>query len=172
MLFDLFKRKKAGVLDEHLYPKWEPDIPIDYPTIVDRMQYYCNSRYRFVLFANGTCAFVRNDSATPASDAIELLRRAAFGHVDFNPRLMDDGNYLVGFGERVCGVVLARELKDHATHIAEHHLEGVRKDEVFFNSGAAASSFDDRGRAGLLARARMFMDSKRLTVAQVCEPAR
>lgn len=172
MVFSLFGRKKGKPSDDQLYPGWQPNIPIDHSAIVDRMQYYGNGKYRFVVFANGTCAFVSADSTDPHTDAVEVVKHAAFGHVDFNPRLMDDGNYLVGFGQKACGVVLSSELKDHAKYIADHHLQGVRRDEVFLKDGAATSNFDERGRAGLLARARLFMDSKQLAVVQVCEASK
>jgi hypothetical protein len=168
MVFGLFKRKKNS--DDARFPRWEPNIPVDRSAIVDRMHYYCNGRFRFVLFTHGTCALVKNNSSNPTSDAVDLLKTASFGHVDFNPRLMDDGNYLVGFGEHVCGVVLARELEDHGKYIFEHHLEGLRREEVLLKSESVASTFDDRGHAGLLARARLFLDAKSLCVTQVYEP--
>jgi hypothetical protein len=155
-----------------LVPKWRPSIPVDLAAIADRMRYYTNGKWRFALFTNGTCALIPNAGADPVADATELVCAAGFGHVDFDPRPMDDGNLLVGFTQQVAGVVLASELSENRQYLAENVRDGVRSHEALFSGGAQSTAIDDRLKAGLLARARLFMDAESLTVVDVCEPTK
>jgi hypothetical protein len=160
----------TAILHDALVPKWRPTIPVDIAAIVDRVRYYTNGRWRFVVFSHGTIALVPNDGNDAASDAQDLLREAGFGHADFNPILMDDGNRLVGFTQHVCGVVLEAEMVEHRDYIEMHFRSGVRAKEALVSGEASSVATEDPLKAGLLARARLFMDAESLIVVSICEP--
>jgi hypothetical protein len=160
----------SAIPREALVPKWRPTIPVDVAAIAGRMRYYTNGRWRFVVFANGTCVLVSNISKDPAAEAKALVESAGFGHVDFDPRSMDDSNFLVGFTQKVCGIVLATEMIEHRPYIDAHFRDGVRSEEVLLPGGKEQTAPDDRFKAGLLARSRLFVDAEALEIVQICEP--
>jgi hypothetical protein len=135
------------------------------------MRYYTNGKWRFVVFVNGTCVLVSNVSKDPMTEAKDAVRSAGFGHVDFDSRPMDDGNILVAFTQHVCGPVLAKEMNEQREYIDANFRDGIRSQEALLSDDKVPSAADDRFKAGLLARSRLFMDAEALEIVQVCEPS-
>ena len=89
-------------------PKWKPNVPVDIETVADRAVYYTNHQKTIVIFQNGTCVVLPRESAQPEADAKDVLSKVYNFHPDFNPQLMDDGNYTVSFSRPNCFAVVTR----------------------------------------------------------------
>lgn len=152
-------------------PKWKPNVPVDLAVIAERARYYTNAQKTVVLFRHGTCVILPADHAKPEEEAREVLDRVYRFHPDFNPLLMDDGNFTVSYSQPNCfSIVTAAEFEKNREYIRKNHLDGVVKDEVLLNAERQPNVFDERGMLGLFGRARMFLDAQKPEVIRVIRP--
>lgn len=164
-------RKRRVVRGFPPTPKWKPDVPVDLDAVADRAGYYTDHENVVVIFKQGTCVVLHADSKNPETEAMEVLERVFNYHPDFNPQLMDDGNWLVSFSEPQCvSLVASSEFENHRAYIRHNHLDGLVRGEVLLNGEKRPATFDERGMIGLFGRARMFMDAQEPVVAKVLRP--
>jgi hypothetical protein len=151
-------------------PKWKPSIPVDLPRTVKTFAYYTDRRRSFAVFKNGTCVLLPDGSLQADLDAKGILDKVYRYHPDFNARPMDDGHFLVGYSQPAYSIVFSDEFEAHRQYIEQHHLDGVVRDEVLLNAKGEPNKFDDDGKIGLFARARMFLDAQNPEVVQIWRP--
>ena len=151
-------------------PKWKPTVPVDIERTIATFAHYTDRRRVFVVFEHGTCVVVPKTSQDPEGEAKQLLDRVYNFHPDFNPRQMDDGNFLISYSQPAYSVVFADEVAANREYIDANHLDGVVRDEVLLDAAGRPNTFDDRGKIGLFGRARMFMDAQAPKVVRVWRP--
>lgn len=152
-------------------PVWKPNVPVNLDSVADRAGYYTDHGNTVVIFQHGTCVVLHANAQNPKVDAMDVLERVFNFHPDFNPQLMDDGNWLVSFSEPNCAaLVLQSEVENHRTYIQDNHLHGLVHGEVLLDAAQKPNAFDERGMIGLFGRARMFMDAQDPRVARVVRP--
>lgn len=152
-------------------PKWKPDIPLDLSVVAHQASYYTNKKKIVVIFRHGTCVVLPADHAKPEEEAKAVLDRVYNYHPDFNPQLMDDGNFIVSYSQPNCfSVVTKEEFEKNREYIRKNHLDGVVRDEVLLNAEKKPNVFDDRGMLGLFGRARMFLDGQKPEIVRVLRP--
>jgi hypothetical protein len=148
-------------------PEWKPNIPVDIDRIVKTFAYYTNNKAAFVVFEHGTSIIVNADATDMESEAIEILDKIYNSHPDFDPREMDDENIMVMYSQPdAVSIVFADEYERHSEYIDQNHQAGVLRDEVLFRGDGEPNVFDQFGKAGLFARARMFLDAQSHVVAR------
>ncbi len=150
-------------------PQWKPDAPINIPRIIETFAYYCDRQKTFAIFKHGTCVLVPDDADSEAS-AKKILHDIYFAHPDFSVRRMDDGNYAVVYSQPAYSVVFQDELEANRDTIDRHHREGVVAGEALFGNTGFTNQFDEVGKIGLFARARMFLDAQEPFVVHVWRP--
>lgn len=148
-------------------PKWKPTIPVNVDLIEKTLSYYSDNKKSFVIFKYGTAVLFDAHSATPEEDAKKRLKEIFLAHPDFHPQLMDDGNYSVGYSQPAYSVVFKEEFETYKDYIDANHLDGLCVDEVLLDGQGRPNQFDERGKIGLLARARMFLDAQAPVIAIV-----
>ena len=152
-------------------PKWKPIISVDLSVIADRANYYTDRKKTVVIFHFGTCVVLPAESSKPEEEAKSVLDRVYNYHPDFNPQIMDDGNFIVTYSQPNCfSIVTKQEFEKNRDYIRQNHLDGVVSDEVLLNAEKKPNVFNDRGMIGLFGRARMFMDAQHPEVIQVLRP--
>jgi hypothetical protein len=152
-------------------PAWRPNIPVDLDSAADRAGYYTDHGNTVVIFQHGTCVVLHANAQNPNVEAMDVLERVFNFHPDFNPQLMDDGNWLVSFSEPNCAALVSQaEVEQHRTYIQDNHLSGLVHGEVLLDAAQQPNAFDERGMIGLFGRARMFMDAQEPRVARVIRP--
>jgi hypothetical protein len=102
--------------------------------------------------------------------AKRILDRVYNHHPDFDPKTMDDGNFLVTYSQPAFSVVFKDEFANHRAYIEQHHLDGVVRAEVLLNSRGEANKFNDTGKIGLFGRARMFLDAQDPSIVEIWRP--
>jgi hypothetical protein len=150
-------------------PTWKPSIPVDIARTVQTFARYTNRKRSFVVFEHGTCVVVPDAPQSIELEAKNILDRVYKFHPDFNPQAMDDGHFSVSYSQPAFSIVFADEFEANRQYIEDHHLDGVVADEVLLLDGKP-NRFDDRGKVGLFARARMFMDAQAPRVVHVWRP--
>lgn len=151
-------------------PKWKPALPIDIERTVKTFAYYCDNKKSFVVFKNGTCVIVSENSPQPGKEAEETLGKIYNFHPDFNTQAMDDRNFLVRYSQPGFSIVFKDEFEKNKDYIEQHHLEGLTRDEVLLDAQGRPNKFDDRGKIGLFGRARMFLDAQNPIVVKTWKP--
>ena len=127
-------------------------IPVDSGRQVDCVRHYTDGRYSASMFSFGTWAFARGDAGFDNA----AQRLANFSDVrNFRVREMDDGNYVVGFGEDFFAVVLREELENIRAEVSQEI-------DSFAEGGEDILTPHDTPRdhlfVGLLARSRLTRD--------------
>ena len=150
-------------------PKWKPNIPIDIEKTIQTFAYYSDKKKTFVIFKNGTCVMVPPE-ADPENAAKEILDKVYNYHPDFNPKTMDDGNFLVSYSQPAFSIVFKDEFEKNRDYIEQNHLDGLTRDEVLLNAKGEANKFDDIGKIGLFARSRMFLDAQNPVIVKTWKP--
>jgi hypothetical protein len=151
-------------------PKWKPNIPVNIDKTIETFAYYTDKKKVFVIFKNGTCVLVP-DGSEPTNAANEILKRVYNYHPDFNPRAMDDGNFLISYSQPAYSIVFKDEYEKNRGYIDENHLDGLTRDEVLLNAKGEANKFDDSGKIGLFARSRMFLDAQKPEIVKIWRPS-
>lgn len=151
-------------------PKWKPNLPINVERTIQTFAHYSDKKRAFAVFQNGTCVLIPDGSADPDSTAREVLNKVYNYHPDFNPRAMDDGNFMVGYSQPAYSVVFKDEFEKNRDYIDQNHLNGLTRDEVLLNAKGEANKFDGRGKIGLFARSRMFLDAQNPVVVRIWRP--
>lgn len=152
-------------------PKWKPTVVVDLAMVADRVRYYTDNKKIVVIFRHGTCVVLPADAAKPEDDARTVLDAVFNYHPDFNPQLMDDGNFVVSFSRPNCfSLVTKKEFEANREYIRKNHLDGVVRDEVLLNAKKEPNVFDERGMIGLFGRARMFLDAQKPEIAKILHP--
>ena len=151
-------------------PKWKPNLPVDIERTIQTFAYYSDKKRTFAVFQNGTCVLVTDGTTNVESTAKEILNKVYNYHPDFNPQAMDDGNFMVSYSQPAYGVVFKDELEKNRDYIDQNHLDGLTRDEVLLNANGEANKFDERGKIGLFARSRMFLDAQNPVVVKIWKP--
>ena len=140
----MFRSSKASqdIDDFPPKPKGKLTVSVDIPRTVRTFAYYTDSKRAFAVFSYGTCVLLPDGSKDVEKDAKEILDKVYHNHPDFNPRTMDDGQFLVSYWQPAFSVVF--------------------KEELEFD--------DDLIKVGLFGRARMFLDAQTPVVVQIWMP--
>ncbi|UII20918.1 hypothetical protein [Fulvivirga ligni] len=94
------------------------------------------------------------------SSAKLTLDKIYNSHPDFNPRQMDDGNYLIEYTQPAFTIVFKDEIESNWEYINENHQSGICGDEVLINAQGQINVFDKVGKISLYGRSKMFMDAQ------------
>lgn len=151
-------------------PKWKPNLPVDLQKTIETFAYYSDKKKTFAVFENGTCVVIPDGAADPEKQAKEILDKVYNYHPDFNPQKMDDGNFMVSYSQPAYSVVFKDEFEKNRDYIEQNHLDGVVRAEVLLNAKREANKFDDIGKIGLFAPARMFLDAQNPVVVKIWKP--
>jgi len=151
-------------------PKWKPNLPVDTERTIQTFAYYSDRKRTFAIFQNGTCVLIPDGSSAPESAAKEILNKVYNYHPDFNPKAMDDGNFMVSYSQPAYSIVFKDEFEKNRAYIDQNHLDGLTRDEVLLNAKGEANKFDERGKIGLFARSRMFLDAQNPVVVKIWKP--
>ena len=151
-------------------PKWKPNVPVDIERTIQAFAYYSDKKKTFAVFENGTCVVVPDESSNVENSAKEILDKVYNYHPDFNPQAMDDGNFMVSYSQPAYSVVFKDEFEKNRDYIDQNHLDGVVRAEVLLNAKGEPNKFDDRGKIGLFARSRMFLDAQKPVVVKIWKP--
>ena len=153
-------------------PKWKPNLPVDIERTIQTFAYYSDKKQAFAVFQNGTCVLIPDGSSNTEGTAKEILNKVYNFHPDFNPQAMDDGNFMVSYSQPAYSIVFKDEFEKNRDYIEQNHLDGVVRAEVLLNAKHEANKFDDIGKIGLFARARMFLDAQNPVVVEIWKPAK
>jgi hypothetical protein len=151
-------------------PKWKPNLPIDLQKTIETFAYYSEKKKTFAIFENGTCVVIPDGATNPEKQAKEILDKVYNYHPDFNPRKMDDGNFMVSYSQPAYSIVFKDEFEKNRDYIEQNHLDGIVRAEVLLNAKHEPNKFDDLGKIGLFARARMFLDAQNPVVVKIWKP--
>ena len=151
-------------------PKWKPNLPIDLQKTIETFAYYSDKKKTFAIFENGTCVVIPDGATNPEKQAKEILDKIYNYHPDFNPRKMDDGNFMVSYSQTAYSIVFKDEFEKNRDYIEQNHLDGIVRAEVLLNAKHEPNKFDDLGKIGLFARARMFLDAQNPVVVKIWKP--
>jgi len=127
----------------------------------DELVKFCSSHVTedrsFVLFSRGSCVLVKEPSADPVTDAVELLESCADSSARFVPERTKDGGLIIAFKEPVFHRFLSQELDELAPWLNQVTPTLMTPDE----SMAAGEDWIPpyHARVGLLARRRMLEDA-------------
>jgi hypothetical protein len=94
-------------------PRWKPGIPIDLDRVAKAFRYYSDNKMTFAVFENGTCVPVRPESEQREQDALAVLDQLFHRHPDFNPLLMDDGNWMISHSDAAYSICFADEVESN-----------------------------------------------------------
>lgn len=83
-------------------------IALDIEQSASAIRKYSNCTLSFVLFTNGSFCMFQRGSPKNSESAISSLKGLMNRHVDCVVREMNDGNYLVNFGDPIFGLVLKK----------------------------------------------------------------
>jgi hypothetical protein len=136
----------------------------------EKAKYYTGNKLQFAIFQNGTVAFFANEIDNIEFGAKDLLDKIYYAHPDFNPIMMDDGNYLVEYSQPAFTIVFKNEIENHLDYIEKNHLDGICKDEVLLNNQGQPNVFDNIGKLCLFGRAKMFLDAQTPKVVRIFDP--
>lgn len=151
-------------------PNWKPNLPIDTNMIFEKAKYYTGEKLQFAVFQHGTVAFWSKAVENIKESAKETLDKIYNSHPDFNPILMDDGNYLIEYSQPAFTIVFSEEIKNNWTYIEDNHIDGICKDEVLINAKGQHNVFDHVGKICLFGRSKMFMDAQAPVVVKTYDP--
>jgi len=91
-----------------------------------------------------------------------------WAHPDMNPRVMDDGNWVIWYTQPAGTVVFSDVVEANWAYIDNNHLDGLAQGEVLLNANKERNRFDRLGKIALFGRAYMFMDAISPRVVKVC----
>jgi hypothetical protein len=149
-------------------PKWEPNFSAPISELVERMEYYSDSKKDFVIFRYGTIVILPeqlNDNESKKY-ALETLSKIYNYHPDMNPINMDDGNILVQYNHPAYNIVISSFVSKHMKEIRAKHLDALATDEVLITS-MGNNKFDEFGMKALYGRTFMFMDAKSPEIVKI-----
>ena len=153
-------------------PKWKPNVPIDFQRTIETIAYYSDKKKTFAVFENGTCIVIPDGDANPEKQTKGILNKVYNYHPDFNPQTMDDGNFMVSYSQPAYSIVFKDEFEKNRDYIEKNHLDGLVRAEVLLNAKREPNKFDDIGKIGLFARARMFLDAQNPVVVKIWKPVK
>jgi hypothetical protein len=140
---------------------------IDFDRITKTVGYYTNDKVSSVIFKNGSCVFPPlGDGAV--SNSIALLNDLR-GKMNFNVREMDDGNFVVGFGEHVFSIVFSDELERLRDDVVREIDQSSANETIVSRPDVSPEHL----LIGIIARTRLIQDiDKPVVVASIgTEPA-
>ncbi len=164
-IFKTFFKKKKEEIDFPPKPNWKPNLPIDLSVILETAKYYTGEKLQIAVFKNGTVIIFPNRVQDIPKEARTSLNKIYNSHPDFNPKLMDDGNYLIEYTQPAFTIVFKHEIDVNWDYINKNHLGGVCRDEVLINGKGEHNVFDKVGKICLFGRSKMFMDAETPEVA-------
>lgn len=153
-------------------PAWRPNLPIDVELIFEKAKYYTGGKLQFAIFKHGTVVFLKDEANSIEEAAKVSLDKIYNFHPDFNPRLMDDGNYIIQYSQPAFTIVFKEEIENNWHYIQKNHQSGICKDEVLINGQGERNIFDDVGKICLFGRAKMFMDAQEPLIVSVFNPSK
>jgi len=157
-IFDkIFKKKPTDFPPK---PTWKPDLPIDLNFVLDKAKFYTGEKLQLAVFKNGTTIIFPDRVQNIQEEALITIDKIYNSHPDFNPTLMDDGNFLIEYSQPAFTIVLKDEIEKYWDYIEDNHLGGICRDEVLINGKGEHNVFDEIGKICLFGRSRMFMDAQ------------
>ena len=119
-----------------------------------------NYYLQIAVFEFGTIVIFPERVSDINSSALQTLDMIYNAHPDFNPKLMDDGNYLIEYSQPAFTIVFKDEIENHWNYIDENHIDGICTDEVLINANGEHNVFNEIGKICLFGRSKMFMDAQ------------
>jgi len=159
-IFDKLFNKKKEPIDFPPKPKWKPNLQIDLNQILEKAKYYTGEKLQIAIFEFGTIIIFPERVSDINLSALKTLDLIYNSHPDFNPRTMDDGNYLIEYSQPAFTIVFKEEIEKYWDYIEENHLDGVCTDEVLITPNGEHNVFDEIGKICLFGRSKMFMDAQ------------
>ena len=167
ILSKLFGSKKAQphenneeIKDFPPKPHWKPYPPKDLNIILEKAKYYTGEKLQIAVFEYGTVVIFPEQVTDIESSAKSTLDKIYKSHPDFNPRHMDDDNYLIEYTQPAFTIVFKDEIENDWDYIDKNHQDGICRDEVLINSQGQRNVFDKIGKISLYGRSKMFMDAQ------------
>jgi hypothetical protein len=151
-------------------PKWKPNLPIDIELIYNATKYYTGDKLQFAIFGNGTVAYFPERVNNIEESARIVLDKIYNFHPDFNPKIMDDGNYIIEYSQTAFTIVFKDEIDKNWKYIDNNHQDGVCRDEVLIDGQGRHNKFDKVGKICLFGRAKMFLDAQTPKVIKTFDP--
>lgn len=164
-LFNNLFKKNTVTKDFPPKPKWKPNTPVDINLIMKSVKYYTDERIQIAIMKYGTVILFPDRVENIKTEAKNTLEKIYNSHPDFNPKTMDDGNYLIEYNHPAFTIVFKSEIDNHWSYIEENHLDGVCRDEVLINNNGERNVFNKIGKICLYGRSKMFMDAQEPEVA-------
>ncbi|OEK04240.1 hypothetical protein [Roseivirga misakiensis] len=141
-------------------PKWKPNPHKDLNIILEKAKYYTKEKLQIAVFEYGTVVIFPEQVTDIESSAKVTLDKIYKSHPDFNPRKMDDDNYLIEYTQPAFTIVFKEEIDSNWDYIDENHQDGICRDEVLINALGQRNVFDKVGKICLYGRSKMFMDAQ------------
>lgn len=141
-------------------PKWKPNLPIDLNLIMEKARYYTAEKLQIAVFEFGTVVIFPERVSSIHSSAIQVLSTIYNSHPDFNPKEMDDGNYIIEYTRPAFTIIFKNEIEEYWDYIEKNHLYGLCANEVLINEKGEHNVFDKIGKISLFGRSKMFMDAQ------------
>lgn len=137
------------------------------------MQFCINnmkSNRAFVLFQNGTCVIVENESHSDKikEAAIDKLVRAAKPDAKFVCSPIENENLIVSYTEPIFHLRFANEMSDHRVSIETDFERFLTKEE--FREIPPHWEPPFHAKVGLRSRARLLLDAENLVVSHIIAP--
>ncbi|NVO12371.1 MAG: hypothetical protein HXX16_20625 [Bacteroidales bacterium] len=148
-------------------PKWKPNLPVDIDLIYQTAKYYLDGKLQFAIFQNGTVTFFPKYVDNIEESAKASLDKIYNFHPDFNPKTMDDGNYIIEYSQPAFTIVFKDEIEKNWDYIEKNHLDGVCRAEVLTDGQGRHNVFDEIGKISLFGRAKMFLDAQTPVVVKI-----
>ncbi|MEZ5148793.1 MAG: hypothetical protein R2759_17415 [Bacteroidales bacterium] len=110
----------------------ETQFAIDLDLVMEKAKYYTGEKLQIAVLKNGTIIIFPEKVENIISNALKTLEKVYFNNPDFNPRKMDDGNYIIEYTQPAFTIVFKEEIEKHWNILMKIILE-VSVDEVLIN---------------------------------------
>ena len=133
-------------------------------TVVNKMKFYTDSKFDFILLKNATCLFFKDMDNLDGkiAETMEFAKKLR----DFSVDIMSEGDYIVDFGGPVDVFVGKEEFASNKSEILKRVEELKYPGEAFISEDEKGLE-QERMLVGLYARSKMLMDANNPQIAKV-----
>jgi hypothetical protein len=156
------------------------EYSIDIEKTAKTLDYYLNGKSSFIILKYGTLIGIYDHQNPIDAQRIVAERFQSLFQKDvgFNPFPMDDSNWLVEYLHpnqpnhkyNVVSIIFHEEVLRYKQEIDHSYLNYIAGDELFLDKDGQPKPFDERGKVGLFARARLFMDARDPKIIKIWNP--
>lgn len=148
-------------------PSWTPTFIPTFDWTLDHLKLQLSGKH-FTIFKNGTCVIWPGGLALSEAECIATLNSVVMNHPDFKVRRSGTGDFLVTFKGGVGGIMCGELLRQNYDILRLEALSiGLLPHEKIKSEKEDAVDDDLDLIAGLIVRARLYIDAELPVIARV-----